>query len=59
MRTVGMGGWDRRRTCFGFVSFFMMPDKKCCYIKKENPISQILFGERKTGLKPATLSLEG
>ncbi|GAE14749.1 hypothetical protein JCM6292_921 [Bacteroides pyogenes JCM 6292] len=54
-----MGGWDSRRTCFGFVSFFMMPDKKCCYIKKENPISQILFGERKTGLKPATLSLEG
>ena len=27
--------------------------------KKENLISQILFGERKTGLKPATLSLEG
>ena len=29
------------------------------YIKKENPISRILFRERKTGLKPATLSLEG
>ena len=27
--------------------------------KKENLITQILFLERKTGLKPATLSLEG